>query len=65
MKKHPIHPWTHPDVYFQHFLMQFIITYSFASSYVKIFSVGWIVGRLGEKVPVLAMQAQADYLKIL
>jgi len=42
-------------------LMQFMITYSFASSYVKIFSVGWVVGRLGEIVPVLATQTQAEY----
>jgi len=45
--------------------MHFIIIYPFASSYVKAFSVGWVVGRLGEKVPVLATQTQAHFLKMI
>ena len=42
--------------------MHFIVVYSFASdesSYVNFFAVGLVVGRLGERVPVLATQAQA------
>jgi hypothetical protein len=48
----------------QYVLVQSSVNFSYTLPQTKIFSVGWVVGGLGPKMPVLATQAQAKFLDI-